>query len=810
MDVKTKRIAKKVVKTSVWAVSDAVFLALKAIGTVLLIVATTGVVFACVFLLYLKSSMMDDLYIDPAEFSMSLSSVIYYVDPYTGRERELVTLQSTEYRRWVNYDEFPEHLINALVAIEDHRFFNHHGVDWFRTAGAFMNMFLSMQSTFGGSTITQQLIKNLTEEDDVTVQRKLLEIFRALEYENRYKKEEILELYLNFVYFGHGCYGIGAAAHYYFDKEVSELTLVECATIVGITNNPSQYSPYANREANTERRELILLRMHQLGYFETERDYRQALDSPVNFKRGEDEAYEQIIYTWFEETVIRDVIAALIKEKDWSEQVARRHVYTGGLRIISTIDLGMQRIVDSIYQDPEALPRVTGSSQQLQSGMIIADPYTGDIKALSGGVGSKTRNMLLNRATMTRRPPGSSIKPIAVYAPAMDAGLLTPETVFDDSAYVTLNGTTWMPKNADRSYSGIVTVRHAIIRSLNTIPAVVLDKFGPSNSFRFMRDVLGIGLSPADEDYAPLAAGQLTYGATVREMASAFTMFPNAGDRVELRSFTRIYDSNDVLLLDNEPKYTKAVSEWTAYFMTSMLNDAVTGGTGTAANLGRDMPTAGKTGTTTDSKDRWFVGFTPYYIAAVWTGYDTPAVMRSSGNPAAQIWKMVMAPIHENLERRDFSVPSGARPRPVAGSVEAVSYEIVCVDQFGNVVRRESVRAAPDREIRVAAPVIPGYTLTGNSVQVVTIKGSRTTVTFTYVGSEPEAPTTPEAPVTEDPGPSPSTTPGTTEPPVVTDSPSPTTPEPPPSTEPQTPDPPPSTEPSPTQPDIPPDQDSGG
>ena len=744
MTVKTKRIVKKVAKTGVWAVSDVIFLALKAIGTVLLIAMTTGVVFVCIFLIYLRSNLTAELDVAPTDFSMSLSSEIYYIDANTGRETKLVTLQSTEFRRWVDYNEMPEHLINALVSIEDHRFFRHNGVDWYRTAGAFMNMFLSMRDTFGGSTITQQLIKNLTQEDDVTVQRKLQEIFRALEYENWHEKDEILELYLNLVYFGHGCYGIGAAANYYFDKEVSELNLAESAAIVGITNNPSQYSPYANRESNKERQLVILSRMYELGYIPTEQEYRQARLVNLHFQRGEDYEYEQVIYTWFEEAIINDVIADIIREKGWSEQRAKRILYTGGLKVIATIDMDMQDLVDSIYQDPESLPRVTGSAQQLQSGIIIADPYTGEVKALSGGVGKKTRNMLLSRATMTRRPPGSALKPISVYAPAMENGLLTPDTIYDDSEYVTLNGTTWMPKNADRKYSGLVTVRSAIINSLNTIPAVVLDQLGTQKSFRFMRDDLGFDLHPSDEAYAPLAAGQLTRGATVREMTSAFTIFPNSGERVALRTYTVVYDSNGDIFINNTPEYTRAISEATAYWMTSMLHDAVTSGTGGSANLGRSMPTSGKTGTSTDSKDRWFVGFTPYYIAAVWTGYDTPAPMRSTGNPAAQIWKKIMAPIHEGLETRDYNNPGDIKQRPVAG-VDTSYYTIKCVDNFGAVLYEESIRAVVAREITVNAPEFESYRLVGDSQKTIIVTGDliRNTIIFIYEPEEPE--------VTEDP-----------------------------------------------------------
>ena len=295
MSAKTKRIVKKTAKTGFWVVGDAFFLAVKAMGTVLLIALTTAAVFSCIFLIYLRTNLATGLELDRAAFEMSESSVIFYVDPDTGQLRELVTLQSPEFRRSVNFEEIPEHMIQAVIAIEDHRFFRHSGVDWYRTAGAFMNMFLSMQDTFGGSTITQQLIKNLTHEDDVTVQRKLQEIFRALEFEQQFSKEEILEMYLNLVYFGHGCYGIGAAAHHYFGKDVSDLTLAESAAIIGITNNPSRFSPYANREANKVRQEIILRRMYDLGYIETEQELRSALREPLNFQRGEDEVFEQVI-----------------------------------------------------------------------------------------------------------------------------------------------------------------------------------------------------------------------------------------------------------------------------------------------------------------------------------------------------------------------------------------------------------------------------------------------------------------------------------------------------------------------------------
>ena len=732
MTKKTKRIVGRVAKTGVWAVSDIFFFALKAIGTALMIALTTGAVFACIFLIYLRTNISTGLEVNPHDITLSESSVIFALDPETGEEIELVTLQWTEFREIVSFDEIPEHLIQALVAIEDHRFFSHNGVDWYRTVGAFMNMFLSMRDTFGGSTITQQLIKNLTHEDDITVQRKLQEIFRALEFERQWSKEEILEMYLNVVYFGHGRLGIGAAAHFYFGKSVSELSLAESASIIGITNNPSRFSPYANRRANKERQEIILRRMHELGYI-SEQEMQRAINEPLNFRRGEEENFERVVYTWFEEAIIRDVIRDLQIRKDYGEAWARRRLYTGGLRIISTIDLNMQAIVDDIYQNMDNLPRVTGSTQPLQSAIIVADPHTGAVRALSGGTGRKTRNMLLNRATMTRRPPGSALKPISVFAPAMELGYILPNTMYLDSPSVTLQGTTCMPRNADRSHRGMVDVRTALRLSLNTVPAVILDQIGPPQAFSFLRDALGFNLNASDEDYAPLAAGQLTNGATVREMTSGFTMFPNGGERVELRTYSRIYLPNGDIYLDNPTQSISVMSENNANMMTSMLVDAVVNGTGGGAIIGGGTPVAGKTGTSTDSQDRWFVGFTPHLIAGVWTGFDTPARMTSQGNPAAAIFRLVMQPIHENMSPSGFNAPV-IPDRPAQGGVEMGSYTVRLLDVNGATIREEHRFGMLNGQTTVSAPPLDYYIIVGDYSKTITISNDpgRNEIVFVY------------------------------------------------------------------------------
>ena len=285
------------------------------------------------------------------------------------------------------------------------------------------------------------------------------------------------------------------------------------------------------------------------------------------------------------------------------------------------------------------------------------DPYTGQVKAISGGVGEKTQNFPLNRATKTQSSPGSSIKPIASYGPATEYGLITPNTLVNDSANIHLSGTSWYPSNDGGGNFGVLTILEALQYSLNTVAAQIVDKLGPERSYDFLQNRLGVtSLVPDDCAYAPMALGQLTNGITVREMAQAYCSFVNDGIFTYARSYTKVLDSDGSVLIDNQPETIVAFSPNTAYVMTYMLQNATARGTGTEAYLGT-MPVAGKTGTSTDYKDRWYVGCTPYYVAAVWTGYDTPERIYCSGNPAAQIFRKIMRPIHEGLEYKSFPWP---------------------------------------------------------------------------------------------------------------------------------------------------------
>ena len=651
------------------------------IGTILLIGVVTALIFVCIFAFYVKTCITPSLDIDLNDFTLNQSSIIYYKDS-NGDYQKLTTVKSSENRIWIDGDQIPQHMKDALVAIEDKRFYTHKGVDWFRTAHAALNMFTG-GSTFGGSTITQQLIKNLTQQDDITVQRKLLEIFQALDLEKNYDKDEILEYYLNAVYFGEGCYGVQTAAQTYFGKDAKDLSVAEAASIVGITNLPTYYDPFYSVENNKERQEKVLREMYKQGYLK-KAEYEEAKNEELDFVRGENSPSTSNVYSYYEEVVLSDVIGDLAKAKGISRNAASQLVHNAGYEIYACIDKDIQAKVDAIYTDPEKLPKTYGSTKsQLQSAIVIIDQATGEIKALRGGTGDKTINYGLNRATGTTRPPGSSIKPIAVYGPAVEYGLISPSTlVLDkDEKHVQLTHTSWYPKNSPNSYDGIITITTALQKSKNTVAAQIVDKLTPSASLEFLRSRLGVtSLIDSDADYAAMALGEPHYGITVREMAQAYTALANDGVFTYSRTYTMVKDRSGKIILDNQPQTIQAFSQNTARTMTYMLNNAATYGTGHESRLS-NMPVAGKTGTTSANRDRWFCGYTPYYTCAVWTGYDTPETMAFSGNPATQIWQKVMSAVHADLPRKEFNISYGGSPTGIFGSREELEEQALTEEE---------------------------------------------------------------------------------------------------------------------------------
>ena len=652
---KFKLHAGKAADTAADTVVGAVGLVAKIVVTVLLVILPTTLLLACVFAFYVKTCLTEDIDVSLSDYQLSESSIIY-CETSAGEYKELATLHGSENRIWVDLEDIPDYLVKALVAIEDHRFYEHKGVDWYRTVGAMFTMLTGGDDSFGGSTITQQLIKNLTGNKEVTVQRKLIEIFQALEFEKKYDKDEIIEWYLNAVYFGEGCDGIYTAAQKYFGKEPSQLTLAESASIVGIVNLPTYYSPFYSEENNKERQETVLRRMYELGYISYD-EYEQAKNEQLVFTRSDNEVADQEIYSYYVEAVIKDVTEDLMEQKGISQDTARQLLYNGGYRVYSCLDPYIQECVDNVYLDVENFPKpYRANDQQLQSAMVIMDPYTGEVVAMSGGVGEKTGNLVLNRATDALRAPGSSFKPLAVYAPAIELGLITPSTLVNDAPReeVEMSQNQWYPNNSDFKYRGIIDIATGVRLSLNTVAAQVLDKLGLDASTNFLKNKLGItSLVPDDYNYASLALGELTNGISVLEMAQAYCTFDNSGIFTEARTYSRVTDAAGNIVLDNQPKTHVAMKSSTATNITSLLFSAANYGTG-SESIFSGQAIAGKTGTSSYNWNRWFAGYTPYYVGVVWTGFDQPEQMYVYGNPAAQVWRRVMQQVHAGLEYKSF------------------------------------------------------------------------------------------------------------------------------------------------------------
>lgn len=711
----------------VWKV---IFVALKVIAGAAATVLLIGVVCAFVFVGIVGDYLQEDILpmadMDMEDYDHEQNSNLYYLDE-NGQIQVYQQVFAETSSQWAAYEDIPEDLINAAVAIEDHRFNEHQGVDWITTVKACARMFFGDDSV-GGSSITQQLIKNILladdeTADDVTVQRKVLEIFRAVQLERRYDKETIMEMYLNVIYLGQGCRGVRSAASTYFGKELEMLTTAECASLISITNNPSLFDPYGEefmykpagedegrlmtgKERNRNRQLIVLGAMKEYEML-TQEEYQAAVAQEMVFKSGiedgdrmtfcpnescqhkdirsnfklDGETYycpecntltpvtkneSQDNYSWFTDTVLEDVARALAEQNEmtWNEStqsLVMQQIQRGGYHIFTTLDLKVQNQMDAIYTNLDEIPDAR-SGQQLQSAGVVIDNRTGDIVALCGGVGEKEGFDDWNRATDAKLQSGSSIKPLSVYAPAFELGAITPASVVKDLPLTYTNGA--YPLNDNREYHYARTIFSGVTSSVNAMAAQTLMLIGEQYSYEFSTQKFGLsslveqyvddtGYVHSDIGVGPLAMGAQTWGVRVRDMANAFATFANDGIYRKARTFTKVYDSDGNLVLDNTQKTEQILSKKTVDYMNYCLVSATQSGTGYNADMSwsSGITTAGKTGTTGDSKDRWYCGFTGYYTMAVWCGFDTPEVIYGiSGNPAAQLFKKVLEPLHKGKE----------------------------------------------------------------------------------------------------------------------------------------------------------------
>ena len=716
---KKRSVGRIIAKTVGW-----IFLT---VFTICVIGILTAGIFAKIFMTYVDTTLIPSLgEVTSEEMKLALASTIY-----DKNGTPLLTLYDNSddtggNRELVKYSEIPRHLIDALVSIEDHRFWEHHGVDWVGTVASIRDTLL-YGNTRGGSTITQQLLRKMYDDTDVTVRRKFREICRALEYEKSVGKEDIITDYLNTVYFGAGAYGIQTAAKTYFGKDVSELSVAESAAIVGITNNPSLYDPFLKKEFeqddgsiktprdfNKMRQELILKEMKEYGYL-TEAEYAAAKAEKLIFtdtdeykalhgievpEETDDEKPVDLskIYTWFEDEAINEAITLLAEQYGYAREYASKLLYRGGFHIYTTLDPQVQAVVDEVFQDTSNFDYPSKKGTPINAAITVIDPYTGEVKAIAGDVGVKTVNRAKSLAT-TPRMPGSSIKPVAVYAPAIDADVVSPASVIDDYPINNTLREKGYPRNSNGRYRGYTTVARGLQNSTNTISSRTLQKLGYAQSFEFMQNNLGFQLNVNDIDLAPLAMGGLTYGVTTMEMAAAYGAFVNRGTYIEPHLITRI-ESNDhkETVIDNTiPKSWPAMKETTAYLMNKLLRRVVTSGTGGDAAFS-GMTIAGKTGTTTDNCDRYFAGYTPYYSAAVWMGYkDKPEkiFVKHGENPSAVVWKLVMEKLHEGLEDKGFfERPEGITSVTVCADCGLKATDLCRQDYRGDRTVSEEIQAS--------------------------------------------------------------------------------------------------------------------
>ncbi len=653
---------------------------LGAFFTLVLILLITGIIVGSVFAVYIENNLIDEDYdIVGLETNLDQTTKIFYFDEM-GERHELddQRLYGEENRSWISVSQMPTNLKDAFIAIEDKRFYEHNGMDFKRTTGAVLE-FLRGNSSYGGSTITQQLIKNFSGENDATIQRKIKEIFRAISLTKKRSKDEVLEMYLNTINLSNGCYGVQAAANYLFNKDVSELTLVECAALAAIPKSPYKYNPKNHPEENLERRNTVLDEMRKNGWI-TKEEFDEAINTELVLNINKDivAATGATVYSYFTDALIEQIIADLNREYGYPREVATNIIFGGGLEIHSTMDPRIQNIMEEVFADPDTFVHVDGI--QPESAMVVMDPYTGDIKGLVGGRGEKTLSRGQNRATMSKRQIGSAIKPLSVYSPAIDLGYVDYATVIDDTPLKYNEETEeYWPRNAGRDYRGKTTVNYGIKQSLNTTAVKVLDMITPEYSYNFMTEKLGItSLEKSDIDYSPLALGGLTYGLTVTEVTAAYSIFPNEGIYSAPRLYTVIYDNNGNILLENQLNQQVAISKSTSQIMTKCLEDVLTSGTGGALTLKNSIDVAGKTGSTNDDKDIYFVGYTPYYVGGCWFGYDIPKTLSkklTSPNQALVAWDKTMTRIHEEIINE--SKTGGEKLREFSDS-ELVEAEFCC------------------------------------------------------------------------------------------------------------------------------------
>lgn len=619
--------------------------------------------------------------------------------------KQLAVLSAEENRKILTKSEMGQYLPKAFIAIEDKRFEDHHGVDILRTGKAVLSFAFNKgeSSVGGGSTITQQLVKNITNEKDASgvegAVRKIKEMIRAYQVENILSKDQILELYMNIIFLGGNVYGVGMASEYYFSKDVADLSLAESAFIAGITHGPNGYDPFSEidrTEKIKDRTDLVLYFMKEQGKI-SEEEYNTAkeeVEKGLKFKKGT--IIDKASYSSHTEALVNQIINQLVVEKSMDKEYAETYLYSSGFTIYSTEDEAIQTILEKEYAQSKYQVKTTvtktidGKKKQVkeaaQSAMVIIDHKTGHVVGAVGALGEKGAGNL-NRVTQIRRQPGSSIKPIAVYGPSLEEKVITAASVYDDKP---LSFGKWHPGNAYSGYKGLTNMRQAMKISSNTVAIQVLKDLTPEKSISYMKQLGVTSLDDKKDNSLPLALGGISVGISPLEMAGAYATIANDGEYITPTFYTKILDNNGKTVLKATQQKDRVFSEQNAYILKQLVIEPTkSGGTATACKIS-NMDTAAKTGTTQDNHDKWLCGFTPYYTAATWYGYDTQTTIpRGARTNANTIWKNVMASVHKKLKKATFKKPDDIITVSVCRDSGLRATEVCKNDQRGNRIYTE-------------------------------------------------------------------------------------------------------------------------
>lgn len=655
--------------------------------TIICVLFITGVlVFLSVasFLLSFRDIEAPDL----NAMSLSYSSFVY-VDDEEGNATEYMTIHADENRVWAALNDIPAYMKTAQVAIEDHRFCEHSGVDWRSTLNAVFKLF-SNTGGGGGSTLTQQLIKNITDQNDYSILRKVREIFTALNMEKKYSKQQILEAYLNVVNYGGQNEGVEAAAQAYFGKSIGECSLAECALIAGITQNPSQYNPLIFPDEAKTRAQTVLDRMWELSdgidngddqemYISaemegqlvpiTEEEYNQATAelAAMTFDGDQSQETESVEeqqdtdkWNWYIDTLFEDIVDDLMEKYSYSREQAVSQIYNSGLEIHSVMDPQIQNDLEEMFVSGESMPE----DPDIQTGLFVMDPYTGRVIAVVGSRDERDGVRLWNNATDSKRQPGSSIKPLSAYSLGINNDVITYGSVLNDSPLPEYSQDGDWPQNVSRQYKGHMNVDDAIMISQNAPVAWLVDELTPEACFQWMTEKLHFTTLTEEDSHSPaaMALGGLTEGVTVREMTAAYCMFANGGYYYEPYTYTYVKDHDGNVILDNRDNVGEQVmSTEDATIMNKLLHlpiEAARSGIGVGTALyaldGIGVDVFGKTGTTDDAYDLYFVGGTPFCVAGLWNGYEYSAELTDS-NTCKVTWRAVIEYLNENYDWSDKS-----------------------------------------------------------------------------------------------------------------------------------------------------------